>query len=78
MLSGLGLACTDSEPSAAEPTPGQHKGGLRGQPVLRHCALCEAAAAIETDAGLRGKPTELAEFYGAAERLKNVIGRLIR
>ena len=40
--------------------------------------LCEAAAALEIDSVLRGKLAELSEFYAAAERLKNVIRRLIR
>jgi four helix bundle protein len=40
--------------------------------------LCEAAAALEIDSVLRGKVAELSEFYAAAERLKNVISRLIR
>ena len=39
--------------------------------------LCEAAAAIEIDARLRGRAGELGEFLAAAVRLKNVISRLI-
>lgn len=39
--------------------------------------LCEAAAAVEIDAQLRGSANELGEFYAAAVRLKNVISRLI-
>ena len=39
--------------------------------------LCEAAAAVEIDAQLRGATDELSEFFAAAVRLKNVISRLI-
>jgi len=39
--------------------------------------LCEAAAAVEIDAVLRGKVADLPQFFAVAERLKNVISRLI-